>query len=640
MSFHHGYQYNKKTMEMWEPDLLAAVTPQIIERWMNTMVFGTADPGPDDMPTEGRSSTLEYSKKAVSFFMPNKLIGWNVMTNSGNPTRSIIVNDLIKSVKKLEVRRQGKPSQAKRASTTPEFRLSLRLWEGDGGFQSKYRWTTLKKLQFAIIGRVDDTCNLETRDLCGHGRYDFALSIKVKWSKNVLEERDCPDQALLGANDTDFCILLALSIYLETWMSSGRGRHSQYLFSDDPSELACKRTKANYMNQNRAIIARPEFQALLVRVKGSVGSHSDRKYPATFAKQNGRSTKEIECRGRWKTNNRKVVNRYIDPAQEFADTKVAAALCVGGAIKYKLVGNANVSKHWLHEYVVPGLIGFYGEDNGLADVLSLPLLWACLDPSMEERVDPVIRTRIREAYALVRRLDEGVNPVKKVQLTVYRIADQVCVDELQGVDGSDGGGAAGPTLQAAQNAEAVSEYTQQLLIQLNSLKQQVASMQHAVEASIGGVRTAMGQQFSVVNRNINRVAVQPALQRSRQTDGDHAAGAGGVLRTDSDLRIELSPHPRCLADLWTEYCHGIGGRKPARDFTHSERGRVKFKFCRRKAVWDVIGRLVNAGYSAPAAIQKIRRVYGEGLSVSLLIKAIVSDKSRGGHPNLRIGYMV
>ena len=94
----------------------------------------------------------------------------------------------------------------------------------------------MKKLQFAIIGRVDDISNLETRDLRGHGVHNFSLITKVKWSKNVFEERCCPDQILLGSNDTDFCILLSLSIYLESWMSVGSGQHSRYLFSDDVAE--------------------------------------------------------------------------------------------------------------------------------------------------------------------------------------------------------------------------------------------------------------------------------------------------------------------------------------------------------------------------------------------------------------------
>ena len=39
--------------------------------------------------------------------MPNKLLGWNVQIMSGNPMESVIVNEIINEVKKMEVRRQG-----------------------------------------------------------------------------------------------------------------------------------------------------------------------------------------------------------------------------------------------------------------------------------------------------------------------------------------------------------------------------------------------------------------------------------------------------------------------------------------------------------------------------------------------------
>ena len=39
--------------------------------------------------------------------MPNKLLGWNVQIMSGNPMESVIVNEIINEVKKMEVMRQG-----------------------------------------------------------------------------------------------------------------------------------------------------------------------------------------------------------------------------------------------------------------------------------------------------------------------------------------------------------------------------------------------------------------------------------------------------------------------------------------------------------------------------------------------------
>ena len=48
------------------------------------------------------------------FFMPNQLIGWNVQTKQENPMKSVAVNNMIKIFKKLEVRKLGVSSQAKR----------------------------------------------------------------------------------------------------------------------------------------------------------------------------------------------------------------------------------------------------------------------------------------------------------------------------------------------------------------------------------------------------------------------------------------------------------------------------------------------------------------------------------------------
>jgi hypothetical protein len=84
--------------------------------------YGTPEPNPDANPAQARSSSLEYWKKAISFYMPNLLMPWNAVSGQGNPTRSIEVNTLIKKVKKKEVGKQGVPSKARRAVTHDEFR--------------------------------------------------------------------------------------------------------------------------------------------------------------------------------------------------------------------------------------------------------------------------------------------------------------------------------------------------------------------------------------------------------------------------------------------------------------------------------------------------------------------------------------
>jgi hypothetical protein len=65
-------------------------------------VYGKEEPDEDDNPIEGHSNSLLYWKKAISFFMPNHQQTWDALTNLGNPTKSLYINELIKMVKKKE----------------------------------------------------------------------------------------------------------------------------------------------------------------------------------------------------------------------------------------------------------------------------------------------------------------------------------------------------------------------------------------------------------------------------------------------------------------------------------------------------------------------------------------------------------
>jgi hypothetical protein len=96
----------------------------------------------------------------------------------------------------------------------------------------------------------------------------------------------------------------------------------------------------------------------------------------------------------------------------------------------------------------------------------------------------------------------------------------------------------------------------------------------------------------------------------------------------------LSPNPRNLHTLWQEYEFGFGGRKPAKDFTAEERGRVKYSYHRRKVVWDKIAELVRAGHTAQVAIDRIYQVYGQASTVTSIINQMRQDRRTGGHPQL------
>jgi hypothetical protein len=112
MSFTGGLQFDVDYQFTGQE--LAPITPNQLVQWMCVKVYGIPNPGPDDNPTKGRSSSLEDCKKSISSLIPHRLQPWNLLTNFGNPTRSVEVNDLIKRVKNNEVvRRQGESKSSK-----------------------------------------------------------------------------------------------------------------------------------------------------------------------------------------------------------------------------------------------------------------------------------------------------------------------------------------------------------------------------------------------------------------------------------------------------------------------------------------------------------------------------------------------
>jgi hypothetical protein len=121
MRFRDGVEYDKDLE--FSSATLSSVTPAEIVRWMCLTVYGTPDPTPEDNPTEGRSSSLAFAKKALSYFMPNRLIHWNELANPpfGNPTKSSAVNDLI--IKNLKKKKYGNKANL--------LKLANHSWSGN-----------------------------------------------------------------------------------------------------------------------------------------------------------------------------------------------------------------------------------------------------------------------------------------------------------------------------------------------------------------------------------------------------------------------------------------------------------------------------------------------------------------------------
>jgi hypothetical protein len=177
-------------VDTFRPSVVAfnGITPHMLTRYMKFIAYCTATPGPDDHPTLRRASGLAFVKKALSYFWPDNTTPWNTAAQSGNPTMSKDVNKLIDKIKKLEVQKQGKMSNAKQDMKRAKFKKTLELLQEACGFANQFKTTTMLKLQFHLIAWMDDVCNLESSDLCEHEQFGaFALQTQVAWSKNVNE---------------------------------------------------------------------------------------------------------------------------------------------------------------------------------------------------------------------------------------------------------------------------------------------------------------------------------------------------------------------------------------------------------------------------------------------------------------------
>ena len=200
---------------MFSSEEVSSIKPQEIVAWMKLTAFGHSDVGDDDVPTCGRSNTLSLHKRALSYFVPNKHLGSNTVSLTWNPTRSPEVNGLIKRVRHHEVRGEGVSSQARHALTLPDFFSLVEMAPNSDTFNLQVHILCILKFQVHLIARVDDAAHVLMSELQGHGLFHYALRVCLRWTKNCLEERDTPEEIILGSSDQDLCVLTSLSIHLQ-----------------------------------------------------------------------------------------------------------------------------------------------------------------------------------------------------------------------------------------------------------------------------------------------------------------------------------------------------------------------------------------------------------------------------------------
>ena len=198
--------------------------------------------------------------------------------------------------------------------------------------------------------------------LRAHGMFDYALRVCLRWTKNCLEERDAPEQIILGASDQDFCVLTLLStpIHLQYFLELLNGESSDYLFCDSGETL--ETVKALIGKVIRDHVSNNEGWRNLQEEgvdSGPVGSHSNWKLASTLARQQGCTQDDVDCHGRWR-NTWRISNRYTDLMLEVVDGKVAVALCMGGPTKYVYREGSGLTDAFLTDEVCPHIRAKFG----------------------------------------------------------------------------------------------------------------------------------------------------------------------------------------------------------------------------------------------------------------------------------------
>ncbi|KAG3128583.1 hypothetical protein PI126_g21341 [Phytophthora idaei] len=594
MSYKDGIVYDKD--RVFTTEELLQITPDHLCRWMSQQAYGDAESSEEMRPVHRRSSTLEFSKKAISSFMPRINATWDPVTECGNPTRSDAVNKLIKKVKKFEVRREGAETKARRSVEFEEFMNLLLLvrsqWEQN---KTSFMVGSVLSLQWHIMARIEDMMKLQFGNFSPNTEYASTLLFQMRWSKNIQEERDTPEQIVVGSMDPKMCAVLNLAVYIE---SSANVTSSEFLYGNPKDgDRAVRRFLADMVKDTA-------FKKIK---SGKLGTHSLRKGAATYATRSGISKDFVNRRGRWRTR-KGVVDVYIDNTQPYPDALTAASLTgpAGPCFYTTKTGISCVTPQWLVDQVVPTVKQLMGDS--IATTLALPLLWAALEPPDNYQY-PLLPSKLKQKILCAYTNAGGspdLNPVERKEFFVTGDGSQL---SLVVIDSSES------AVEGSNTSTANTE---------------------SVCARNSGARRDSQRDMQKTQAILRRLAMKPGLNREATTSDDHPESSPNASAPQRGLVARLSKRPKDLFELWHEYQFGCGGLKPAKDFTAVERGLNKFAYSRRKVFWDVVANLVRSGFTSDTAIDKVYAVYGRQLSVSSVLVALRTDRKRCGHPSLRV----
>jgi hypothetical protein len=624
-------------------DDLRRVTHADVLNYFKFRCFGTPNPDYRDrnLRVAIRVSTAYFWKKGISKFFCNAGVN--------NKTQGPMITEFMNRIKRMEVRGKGQLSKARVPFKYQDFMHLIQMLKNNvGGVANdikKYGIPAMLCFQFSLICRFDDATQMLSANLQYNDRFpQHALKARLVWSKNVNEQRDAPWQTLIGSISTTFCVFINVGIWLELHLSTTPGANlSPYLFGfSHDNEIPSGGDRAKMRARH---ILTPIFKSPFYREQ-CVGTHSIRKFAATHCRNCSISKDDVDSRGRWKNSGR-TADRYEDPTLPFVDIKACLALCQGDPCTYVPKAGC-ITPDFVCLHVSPHIEAKYGRT--VATVLGNAIAWTIFS-SNADMVPAVLRNRVLAAYnVLPEKLPDGENPISRKRLLLTGDVNNFTlteIDELEGgamgVDVAQGGVAQNNGIAGA-GAIGIGQGGLQHFVMM--ITAQNRAMQRSIDdiaAEFRAYRETNDVRLNLFQRTlttfVNQMNRRPHLMLQAAQAAANAAvpqhnlaqpqqAAPQNIVNDAALLPSLSPGPKTLHILWEEWENGIGGRKPASQFTEHESGqrRTKSTFSRRKAFWNLVCHLIRRGHSADDSINRIYGVYGPNLGVNKIIDRIVRDR--------------
>ena len=82
-----------------------------------------------------------------------------------------------------------------------------------GSMMDQHRHAAMVTFQIHLVGHGDNFSKVLKNNLHWSSQFKDLLTVRLAWLKNVYEERDCPNQMVLGSRNSKFCVLLNLSLF-------------------------------------------------------------------------------------------------------------------------------------------------------------------------------------------------------------------------------------------------------------------------------------------------------------------------------------------------------------------------------------------------------------------------------------------